>query len=240
MDDRHVPGPRFVEEAIAEHSIKSLFVVQSQQKRHETLLSKAKAAGIRTKIVNEAEFKRRFGQLRHQGIVGIAPPYQYADASEIFHDDMPLVIALDQLSDPHNFGAIIRSAVAFDASIIVPQNRSVSVNATVARTSAGTVERAKIAQVTNLQRTLHQAAQRGMDVIGFAADGDLSLNELPPPSPEGRVLVIGAEGKGMRRMVKERCTWLAKIPYPGKAESLNASVAAGIALYAASLVHQKT
>jgi 23S rRNA (guanosine2251-2'-O)-methyltransferase len=170
--------------------------------------------------------------VRHQGVVAITGDYPYVDMAELLANagPCPLFVALDSLTDPHNFGAIIRSAVAFGAhGIIVPKHNSVAVTPVVVRVSAGATERARITRVTNLQRTLMGLSDQGLQVVGLDGGGDTDIYHLPD-APEGRVLVIGSEGEGMRRMVRERCDLIASIPISGEAESLNASVAAGIAL----------
>lgn len=171
---------------------------------------------------------------RHQGVVAIAGEYAYLSL-EVMLEGLtvahPLLLALDQVTDPHNFGAIIRSAVALGADgIITLKDRAAPVTSTVVRASAGASELAKIARVTNLARTLGELGDQGFEIVGLDADGPEELQRLAPPRL-GRVLVVGSEGRGLRRLVREHCGVLARIDLPGPLQSLNASVAAGIAVY---------
>lgn len=171
--------------------------------------------------------------IRHQGVVAVASHYPYIDLESLLQGSShsPLFIALDQITDPHNFGAIIRSAVALGSDGIISLKRnSAPVTAAVIRTSSGATERARIARVTNLARTLSLLQKRGMQVIGLDASAPKELHELDFPE-KGRVLVVGSEQKGLRRLVRQQCDELARIALPGPITSLNASVAAGIALY---------
>jgi 23S rRNA (guanosine2251-2'-O)-methyltransferase len=170
---------------------------------------------------------------RHQGVLAITGDYPYLGLHELLAaaGERPLFVALDQVTDPHNFGAIVRSSVALGASgVITLKDRAAPVTAAVVRASAGATELARIARVTNLARTLGELRERGMQVVGLDATGDRDIADLPP-APAGRVLVIGSEGHGLRRLVREQCEWLGRIELRGSLGSLNAAVAAGIAIY---------
>lgn len=169
---------------------------------------------------------------RHQGVVAVAGEYSYLTLDDLVAGVAnPLLLALDQVTDPHNFGAIIRSAVAFGADgILTLKDRAAPVTATVVRASAGATELARIARVTNLARALIDLDERGLEVVGLDVAGDVALQSLAPPRA-GRVLVIGSEGRGLRRLVREQCSVLARIDLSGPLASLNAAVAAGIAVY---------
>ncbi len=170
--------------------------------------------------------------LRHQGIIGVAAPYEYAALDALLTGESPLLVALDELTDPHNFGAIVRTAVALGADgIIITRHRSALVNETVTRTSAGATEHAQIAVVANLAQTLESLQGRGFEIVGLAAEGKERVDELGPIPVAGRVLVIGSEGYGIRRLVAEKCERLAMIPLSRTVASLNASVAAALAIY---------
>ncbi len=172
-------------------------------------------------------------QSAHHGVIAIAGEYSYCSLDELLDraGPSPLLVALDQIQDPHNFGAIVRSAVALGAAgVITLKDRAAPVTPVVVRASAGATERARIARVTNLARTLAELRERELEVVGLAADGTVELADLPFPAA-GRVLVVGSESDGLRRLVREGCDHLARIPMAGAMESLNASVAAGIALY---------
>lgn len=227
-------GRRFVLEGIASGTVTRVHVDRTQVAKLEDVIEAARAAGLEVREVAREALDARAGELRHQGVIGDAAPFRYRELSELLGVEAPLLVALDEITDPHNFGAILRSAVAFGVDgVIVPEHRSASVTPVVVRASAGASEHARIAVVTNLQRTLAELAERDVQIVGLDAEGDVTLDALPP-APFGRVVVVGSEGKGLRRLVRERCTHLARIPQVGPVSSLNASVAAGIALYEAS------
>ena len=150
-----------------------------------------------------------------------------ADATS---DSLPaLMVALDNISDPRNLGAIVRSVAAFGGhGVLIPQRRSASVTAVAWRTSAGAAARVPVARATNLTRTLKDWANRGLQVVGLDADGDITVDELDGSGP--MVVVVGSEGKGLSRLVRENCDAVVSIPMSGPTESLNASVAAGVVL----------
>lgn len=167
----------------------------------------------------------------HQGIIVSVPDYKYACLDEFIHKDQSFVVILDHLEDPHNFGAIIRTCEAAKVDgIIIPKNRSVEVNGTVAKVSAGTVEKISISQVTNLSQTIRMLKQNGFWIIGTDMQGT-SYDQI---DYKGKIaIVIGNEGTGMSRIVKESCDYIASIPMMGSINSLNASVSAGIIIYEA-------
>jgi 23S rRNA (guanosine2251-2'-O)-methyltransferase len=191
--------------------------------------------GLALLEVSRAELDRMTGGLLHQGIALQVPPFQYTaldDLLEQAHSAVttPLLVALDGVTDPRNLGAIIRSAVAFGAQgLIVPERRAAGMNAAAWRTSAGTAANTSIAQVTNLTRALKTCKDSGLFVLGLAADGDTSLYELESAT-DPVVVVVGSEGKGLSRLVGATCDVTVSIPMAGRAESLNASVAAAVTL----------
>jgi 23S rRNA (guanosine2251-2'-O)-methyltransferase len=141
------------------------------------------------------------------------------------------LVALDEVTDPQNLGAIIRSAVTLGLDgLIIPRHRAAGITAAVVRASAGATEHASIARVTNLQRTLLSLSKSGLEIVGLDAGADIDVRDLEPSS-RGRVLVVGSEGKGLRRMVRQRCDMVVHIRQRGPMDSLNASVAAAIAMY---------
>ena len=170
----------------------------------------------------------------HQGIALQVPPYQYAHPDDLLaaatKDSAPaLMVALDNISDPRNLGAIVRSVAAFGGhGVVIPQRRSASVTAVAWRTSAGAAARMPVARATNLNRTLKNWADAGLQVVGLDADGDTTIDEIDGSGP--MVVVVGSEGKGLSRLVRENCDAVVSIPMAGPTESLNASVAAGVVL----------
>jgi 23S rRNA (guanosine2251-2'-O)-methyltransferase len=190
--------------------------------------------GLALLEISRAELDRRTGGLLHQGIALQVPPFSYTDLDDLLEraaeTTVPLLVALDGVTDPRNLGAVIRSAVAFGAQgVILPERRSAGVTAVAWRTSAGTAARIPIAQVTNLVRSLKQCQQAGMTVIGLDADGTSELDDLTVAT-EPVVVVVGSEGRGLSRLVGETCDLTVSIPMAATAESLNASVAAAVTL----------
>jgi 23S rRNA (guanosine2251-2'-O)-methyltransferase len=234
---RIVAGPRAVTEALHANagSIAVVYFAQGNLSKAPFLLlvELANEKRIPYEERNRSYLDSLCRNQRHQDVVAIAGDYPYLDFEALLsHGSSPrLLLALDQITDPHNFGAIIRSAVALGADgILVLKDRASPVTHSVVRSSAGATEHAKIARVTNLARTLQSLRERGLQVVGLDSEGVEELSALPY-SPHGRVLVVGSEGKGLRRLTKENCDILARISLAGPIASLNASVAAGIALY---------
>lgn len=183
------------------------------------------------------ELDRLTGGAVHQGVALQLPGYEYAHPGDLMadalHDETSraLVVALDGITDPHNLGAIIRSAAAFGAhGVVIPERRSASVTAVAWKASAGAIARVPVARATNLNRVLTDYAKAGFTVVGLAGEGGTDIAGVP--GVDGPLLlVIGSEGDGLARLTRERCDVLARIPIARTVESLNASVAAGIALY---------
>ena len=172
----------------------------------------------------------------HQGVAIEVPAYEYADAAGLLErareaGRTPLLVALDQVTDPHNLGAVLRSAGAFGADgVIIPERRSVGVNATVWKVSAGAAARVPVARETNLVRALTALKREGCFVVGLDGGGDTALEGLALADAP-LVVVTGAEGAGLSRLVRETCDVVASIPIARTVESLNAAVATGIGLY---------
>lgn len=172
----------------------------------------------------------------HQGVMLTVPPYEYADPVDLMESagESALLLALDGVTDPRNLGAIVRSAGAFAADgVIVPERRAAGVTAAAWKASAGALARVPVAQATNLTRTLVAAQEAGYLVVGLAAEAQMSLLDMDADLVAGPlILVVGAEGRGLSRLVGQTCDLQVSIPMVESTESLNASVAAGIALYA--------
>ena len=192
-------------------------------------------AGIAILELPKTDLDRMAAGALHQGLALTVPPYQYAHPDELLelarHADAPaLIVALDGVTDPRNLGAVVRSAAAFGAhGVLLPQRRSAGITAAAWRTSAGTAARLPVARAVNLTRTLREYASAGLMIAGLEADGQETLDELTVAS-DPLVIVVGGEGKGLSRLVRETCDVTVSIPMSGAVESLNASVAAGVLL----------
>lgn len=182
--------------------------------------------------------KERLDQMsetgKHQGVIAYAAAYEYAEVDDILKEaerkgEPPFIILLDNIQDPHNLGAIIRTAnVAGAHGIIIPKRRAVGLTATVAKTSAGALNYTPVAKVTNLVKTIEELKEKGIWFVCADMDGD----QMYQMNLKGAIgLVIGSEGEGVGRLVKEKCDFTASIPMKGNIESLNASVAAGVLAY---------
>lgn len=190
--------------------------------------------GISILEVQRHDLDRMSNNALHQGLALQVPPYDYAHPDDLLKaaresGEPALLVALDNISDPRNLGAIVRSVAAFGGhGVVIPQRRSASVTAVAWRTSAGAAARTPVARATNLTRTLKSYADAGLQIVGLDAGGDTTLDELEGNGP--MVVVVGSEGKGLSRLVRENCDAVVSIPMAGPTESLNASVAAGVVL----------
>ncbi len=191
-------------------------------------------AGISILEVPRHDLDRIAANGLHQGVALQVPPYSYAHPDDLLAAataaaDPALLVALDNISDPRNLGAIVRSVAAFAGhGVLIPQRRSASVTAVAWRTSAGAAARVRVARATNLTRTLKNWADAGLQIVGLDADGDATIDRFDGTGPT--VVVVGSEGKGLSRLVRENCDAVVSIPMAGPTESLNASVAAGVVL----------
>jgi 23S rRNA (guanosine2251-2'-O)-methyltransferase len=184
----------------------------------------------RVQIKLERELSEAAGTRDHQGVVAWCEPYRYADAYELAAAERPLLVCLDQVSDPHNLGAVCRTADGAGATgIVVPAHGSARVTPAVARASAGAVEHVPVAVVTNLARYLADVKSGTLWIVGAAGDAPRTMWEADLSG--GVALVFGAEGKGLRPLVRRTCDELISIPLSGTVESLNVSVAAAVLLY---------
>lgn len=206
--------------------------------RDDRLIESAKLAGEHEIAIVEAsrqQLDRLTGGAPHQGIALEVRPYDYAHPDDLLARALEspapaLFVALDSVTDPHNLGAVARSAAAFGAhGVLVPERRSVGVTPSAWKASAGALARMPVARATNLVRTLTSYAQAGLMIAGLDGRGEIDLDALELATGP-LVVVVGAEGKGLSRLVRETCDLTVRIPLAGPVESLNASVAAGIAL----------
>jgi len=215
-------------------SVRALFVAESKQgPRVRDIVARAEAAGCPVSIVDGQRLREMAGTEQHQGIVAKvdanAPQLTVEEVLDLTHEP-PLLLVLDGVTDPHNLGACLRSADAFGAhAVIIPKDRAVGVNATVAKAASGAADTVPVITVTNLARALRDLKERGVWVLGADAGGE-NLFDADVTGPIAWVL--GAEGSGLRRLTRELCDRIVGIPLAGAVESLNVSVAAGICLYA--------
>ncbi|MBL7511416.1 23S rRNA (guanosine(2251)-2'-O)-methyltransferase RlmB, partial [Frankia nepalensis] len=191
-------------------------------------------AGMPVVDVGRLELDRMCGVAPHQGLALVVPPFRYAHPDDLLERAQAasagLLVALDGVTDPRNLGAVVRSAAAFGAhGVVVPERRAAGMTAAAWKTSAGAAARLPVARATNLNRALRGFADGGLTIVGLAADADISLDDLEAAT-DPLVLVVGSEGRGLSRLVGENCDLLVRIPMAGEVESLNAGVAAGVAL----------
>jgi 23S rRNA (guanosine2251-2'-O)-methyltransferase len=206
---------------------------------HETWVTERAAtqipwldAGPRAHVKPERELTEAAGTRDHQGVVAWCEPFRYADAYELARSEAPLLVCLDQVTDPHNLGAVARSAEGAGATgVVVPAHGAAHVTPAVCRASAGAVEHLPVAVVPNLARYL--ADVKGPDLWAYAADPEGATSMWDADLTGGVALVLGAEGKGVRPLVRRTCDALVSIPLAGKTASLNVSVAAAVLLYEA-------
>lgn len=200
------------------------------------ILDLAADRGVAVHEVERAELDRRAGDLVHQGVVATAPPFPYADLGEVLAGidaagEPAFLVALDRVTDPHNLGSIARTAEAVGAhGLIVPGRRAASVTPTVEKAAAGALAHLPLVQVPNLVRTLRDLGQRGVWSVGLEADVPDTIYDLALLT-EPVVVVIGSEGEGLAQLSQGTCDVLASLPMRGRIGSLNASVAAAVALY---------
>jgi 23S rRNA (guanosine2251-2'-O)-methyltransferase len=230
-DTRVVTGVQPVREAVRVHgaALTRVLIDDREGPLLAGLFTFAQGRGAKVERVARRELDRLAE--RHQGAVAIAPALKIATSiHEVEYSDTAIVLALDELEDPQNFGAIIRSGVAFGAEAIVfPEHHSAPLTSATGRASAGAVEHARLIRVSSLTSSLDSLKELGFALVGLEANAPDALSAIPLT---GRVvLVIGAEGKGLRKGVKSHLTALGKLPMPGPIASLNASVAAALALY---------
>jgi 23S rRNA (guanosine2251-2'-O)-methyltransferase len=186
----------------------------------------------RVQVTLEREISEAAGTRDHQGVLAWCEPYKYADAHELAATDRPLLACLDQVSDPHNLGAVCRSAEGAGATgVVVPAHGSARVTPVVCRSSAGAVEHLPVAVVTNLARYLDEIKRNDLWVVGAVGDSGTPMWQADLAG--GVAFAFGAEGKGLRPLVRRTCDLLVSIPQLGRVESLNVSVAAGVLLYEA-------
>lgn len=240
MREHWIVGINPVAGALANDSsrVREILVEQgSHNPRTAELVDEARRLGVHVHARSRAMLDKLSGHARHQGIVAnyevpAARSEQDLHALLETAGETALFLVLDGVTDPHNLGACLRSAAAAGATaVIVPKDRAVGITPVVRRASAGAVDRVPLVEVTNLARSLRELKEAGVWLTGLAGEAEVSLYDV---DLRGKVaLVMGGEGEGMRRLTRESCDHLARIPMPGATESLNVSVATGIALFEA-------
>jgi len=235
--DDQVEGRNSVLELLeSDKDINKIFVTRGEKQGSiNKIIGRAKGKGIVLVEVDKSKLDEMSQTGNHQGVIAIVPPFEYCEVEDILEEaknknEQPFILILDGIEDPHNLGAIIRTAeTAGVHGVIIPKRRAASVNSTVNKVSAGAVEYMKIARVNNINDTIQFLKDSGLWIIGTdgAAENYYYEQDLTGPI----ALVIGSEGNGMNRLVSENCDILVKIPMHGKITSLNASVSAGIVTY---------
>jgi 23S rRNA (guanosine2251-2'-O)-methyltransferase len=215
--------------------IDRLFVLDgSQDGPIKSIIREAKKTDAIISFVKKERLDQLSSTQKHQGVIAYAAAYEYAEVEDILQaakdkGEPPFIVLLDSIEDPHNLGAIIRTAHQAGAhGIIIPKRRAVGLTATVAKTSAGAINYLPVAKVTNLATTIEELKEQGLWFVCADMDGEL-MYRVNLKGPIG--LVIGSEGEGVGRLIKEKCDYIAKIPMFGNVDSLNASVAMGILAY---------
>jgi 23S rRNA (guanosine2251-2'-O)-methyltransferase len=235
-----IAGRNSVVEALrARMPISTVYVAEGAERdaRLREAFATCAERGVPLLEVSRAELDRLTHRAVHQGLAAKVPPYEYAHPSDLLDTASgsgapPLIVALDSVTDPRNLGAVVRSAAGFGAhGVLIPERRSAGMTASAWKTSAGAAARMPVARATNLVRQLKDYQQAGCMVVGLDAEGDVSLPALDLADGP-LVIVVGSEGKGLSRLVAETCDALVSIPMAGSLESLNAGVAASVALYA--------
>ena len=222
----------------AGRTIDKVFVADGDTDRGlQRLAAQAKEAGAVVVPVDRRKLDQMSTTRSHQGIIALVAAHDYCTIDDILEEaasrgEAPLIVICDELSDPHNLGAIMRSAECAGAhGVIIPKRRSVGLTATVAKASAGAVEYMKVARVTNINNAINELKEKGVWIYGTAAEGSIPMYKADLTGPAA--IVIGNEGDGMSQLVRKNCDVMVHIPMKGKITSLNASAAASILLYEA-------
>ena len=222
----------------AGRTVDKVFIADGDTDRAlQRLAAQAKEAGAVIVPVDRRKLDTMSFTHSHQGVIALTAAHEYATVDDILEEaaargETPLIVICDELTDPHNLGAIMRSAECAGAhGIIIPKRRSVGLTATVAKASAGAVEYMKVARVTNINNAINELKEKGVWVFGTAAEGSIPMYKADLTGPAA--IVIGNEGEGMSQLVRKNCDVMVHIPMKGRISSLNASAAASILLYEA-------
>ncbi|MBP2652142.1 MAG: methyltransferase, TrmH family, group 3 [Firmicutes bacterium] len=237
MSEDFVAGRNSVLEALkGGRTINKLLVTKGErQGSFKEIVGVARAQGLVIQEVDQAKLDGLTNGVRHQGVVAMISPVKYVEIEDILdnaerRNEQPFIILLDEIEDPHNVGAILRTAEAAGVhGVLIPKRRSCPLSATVAKTSAGAIEYVPVARIGNVAQTIEQLKKAGLWVVGADMDGEKNYYQAELGGPV--LLVVGSEGRGLGRLTKAACDFLVKIPMRGKVSSLNASVACSLLLY---------
>ncbi|TLS35537.1 23S rRNA (guanosine(2251)-2'-O)-methyltransferase RlmB [Pseudalkalibacillus caeni] len=237
MNKEMIVGRNPVLEALRSgHEINKIWINEgSKGGQVQHIIDKAKQSNVLVQFVPKKKLDQLADTSNHQGVIAAIAAYEYAEIDDLFakaekSGQPPFFIVLDEIEDPHNLGSILRTADSAGAhGIIIPKRRAVGLTATVAKASTGAIEYIPVVRVTNIARTMDELKDRGIWFVGTDAKANQDFREADYNMGIG--LVIGSEGKGIGRLVKEKCDFLVKMPMAGKVTSLNASVAAGLMMY---------
>lgn len=238
QEEEIVAGKHSVTEALRSgRTINKIWIAENAQKHlTQPIIAEAKKLGIVIQHVDKRKLDQLAPGVQHQGVVAQTAPYAYAEVEDLLKvaeekGEAPFLLILDEIEDPHNLGSILRTADCTGVhGVILPKRRSAQITATVSKTSAGAVEYVPVARVTNLAQTIEQLKELGIWIVGTVVDAHEEIYDATVF--DGPVaVVIGNENKGMGRLIREKCDVLAKLPMAGRINSLNASVAAGVAMY---------
>lgn len=230
-----VYGINAVKEAVHSRPVEYVLVAQGQSSRRvQEIIDACRKAAIAVRFAPRPALDREAGHARHQDVLAVCAAKAYVDLETLVSSrERSLLVVLDSVEDPGNLGAIVRTAVAAGAGgLLIPQRRAAGLSPAVARAAAGALEHLKIARVTNLVRSLVELKEQGIWVYGFEAQAEKSYLDLD--YTDACALVLGGEGRGLHRLVREACDVLAGIPLYGPVQSLNVSVAAAVVLYEAA------
>lgn len=233
----YIVGKNPVIEALRSgRSINKIWIAEGSQKGVSgQVMALAKEAGVTVQIVPRKKLDQAAEGESHQGILAYIAAYDYTELDDILakaeaSGQLPFLVILDEIEDPHNLGSILRTADATGVhGVIIPKRRSAGLTSTVAKASAGAVEYVPVARVTNLARTIEDLKERNIWVVGTDASGTEEFRQARLDM--GVALVIGSEGKGMSRLIREKCDFTVKLPMAGRVTSLNASVAGALLMY---------
>lgn len=234
-----IGGKHSVIEALKSgRSINKIWIAEHSQRHWSApIMEAAKEAGVIVQLTDKRKLDQLAEGLQHQGVLAQVAAYDYVEIDDLLQraadrGEVPLLVLLDEIEDPHNLGSILRTANAAGVhGIVIPKRRSVGLTGTVSKTSAGALEYTPVARVTNMAQTVTKLQKQGIWTIAAAGEAEQTVHDVDLTVPVA--IVIGNEHKGVGRLIREKCDFTAKLPMYGEIESLNASVAAGIIMYEA-------